>query len=212
MEIALSTLITFYVIMLGPVKLILPFANATANADKSLKRKIAFETTLWGGGVAVICLLLGDFVVEKFLLSKGTLMIALSFFLVTFAYSLAHVGDPAITADALPLPEKPTKELALFPLAFPGVIPPQGFALLVLSTQVEYSNAQLERLPMLLLLTVIVMIANLVFMIGAGAILRVTGRVFWLLLVRFLAPLFVALAVHIFLLGLQERGVLTLVE
>ena len=210
MEVALSTLITFYMIMLGPVKLILPFAHATANADTSLRREIAIRTTLLGGGVALICLLLGDFVVEKFLLSTGTLKIALSFFLVTFALSLAHVGDLAKTAQAPPSPEKPTKALAIFPLAFPGVIPPQGFALLVLATQVKYTDVPIDGLPLLLILTVIVMIVNFVCMIGATTILRITGRTFWLLLVRFLAPLFVALAVHVFLLGLQERGILTL--
>ena len=102
MEIALTTIITMFMIMLGPVKLILPFAQATANADTALKREIALRTVLWGGSVALLCLLVGDFVVEKFLLSQGTLMIAISFFLVTFAYDLAHVGDPVRTKDARP--------------------------------------------------------------------------------------------------------------
>ena len=208
MEIGLSTLITMYMIMLGPVKLILPFAHATANADAALRREIALRTTLWGGGVALLCLLAGDYVVENFLLSEGSLMIAISGFLMVFAYSLAHVGDSARAADAPPPPEAPTKELACFPLAFPGVIPPQGFGLLVLSTQVDYSDtALLEGLPLVITLLAAVMVVNLVVMLGAGAILRLTGRVFWLLLCRFLSPLFVALSVHIFLTGLQQTGI-----
>lgn len=207
MEIGLSTLITMYMIMLGPVKLILPFAHATANADAALRREIALRTTLWGGGVALLCLLAGDYVVENFLLSEGTLMIAISGFLMVFAYSLAHVGDPARSSDAPPPPAAPTKELACFPLAFPGVIPPQGFGLLVLSTQVDYSDAALDGLPLVITLVAAVMALNLVVMLGAGAILRLTGRMFWLLLCRFLSPLFVALSVHIFLTGLRETGV-----
>lgn len=209
MEVTLNTLITFYLIMLGPVKLILPFSHATANAGPSLKREIALRTTLWGGGVALICLILGDFVVERFLLSTGTLKVALSFFLAAFAYKLANVGDPAQAVD-VPPPAEPTKALAIFPLAFPYVIPPQGFALLVLATQADYSDAPFGGLMLLFVLTIIVMLLNLVCMIGAGAILRVTGRVFWVLLCRFLSPVFIALAVHVFLKGLEERGILTL--
>lgn len=208
MEIALSTIITMYMIMLGPVKLILPFAHATANANVALKREIALRTTLWGGGVALICLMVGDFVVEKFLLSAGTLMIAISFFLATFAYSLARVGDPAQTKGAPPPPETPTKELAAFPLAFPGVIPPQGFGLLVLTTQVDCADVSLSGLTLDIVLVAMVMVANFVCMIGAEAILKITGRMFWLLLCRFLSPLFVALSVHIFLTGLQLTGIL----
>ena len=208
MEVAFGTLITMYMIMLGPVKLILPFAHTTANADAALKRQIALRTTLWGGGVALLCLLAGDYVVENFLLSEGTLLIAISFFLVTFAYSLAHVGDPARSADAPAPPATPTKELACFPLAFPGVIPPQGFGLLVLSTQVNYTDAPLDGLPLVIALTAAVMVVNLVVMLGAGAILKFTGRVFWLLLCRFLSPLFLALSVHLFLSGLGRAGVL----
>ncbi len=40
-------------------------------------------------------------------------------------------------------------------------------------------------------------------------ILRVTAETFWLLLCRFLAPLFVAMAVHIFLTGLRLAGILS---
>ena len=207
MEIALTTIITMFMIMLGPVKLILPFAHATANADAALKREIALRATLWAAGVALICLLVGDFVVEKFLLSQGTLKIAIAIFLMAFAYSLAYVGDPARAKDAPPPPETPTKELAIFPLAFPGVIPPQGFGLLVLSTQLEYSGASLSGLTLNIALTASIMVLNLVFMLGAGAILKITGRLFWLVLCRFLSPLFVALSVHIFLIGLQQTAI-----
>ena len=96
--------------------------------------------------------------------------------------------------------------MAIFPIAFPGVIPPQGFGLLALSTQLEYSGTSLNGLTLDIGLMTGVMVLNLLFMIGAGAILKVTGRLFWLLLGRFLSPLLVALAVHIFLVGLQQTG------
>jgi multiple antibiotic resistance protein len=210
METTVATIITMYMVMLGPIKLILPFAHATANIDAALKREIAIRTTLWGGSVALICLLVGDYFVTKFLLSGGELAIALSFFLLTFAISIANVGDPAQTADASPPPEKPTKDLAVFPLAFPGVIPPQGFALLVLSTQLKLSDATYEGLIPLIVLILIVMAANFACMLGAGAILRFTGRNFWLLLSRFLSPVLLALSVHYFFFGLNEIGIISL--
>ena len=208
MEITLGTIVTMFIIMLGPVKLILPFAHATANADPALKRAIALRTTLWASGVALVCLLLGDFVVDRFLLSPATLKIAISFFLATFAYSLASVGDPARAAVAPAPPAAPTVELAVFPLAFPGVIPAQGFGLLVLSTQLEYTGASLSGLTLDLALTASIMVLNLVVMMGAGMILQTTGRLFWLILCRILSPLFVAMSIHIFLIGLQQTGIL----
>jgi multiple antibiotic resistance protein len=206
MEINLGTLITMYMIMLGPIKLILPFAFTTSQADPKLKRAIALKATIWGLVVAIICLLAGDYVVHKFLLSEGTLLIAISIFLGAFAYSLANVGDPSRSASAS-APPSPSKDLAIFPIAFPGIIPAQGFGLLVLSTQVSYSDAPLDGLFLLLGLAVIMMILNYIFMIGASAILKVTGRYFWLLLSRFLSPLFVAMAIHLLLKGLKETGI-----
>jgi small neutral amino acid transporter SnatA (MarC family) len=71
METTVAAIVTMYMVMLGPVKLILPFAHATANADAALKRKIAIRTTLWGCAVALICVLLGGNFVTKFLVSGG---------------------------------------------------------------------------------------------------------------------------------------------
>lgn len=207
MEIGFGILVTMYIIMLGPVKLILPFAHSTAHAPDKLRKQIAFKATVWGACVAFICLAASEFVVQKFLLSDGTLMIAISFFLAAFAYSLAHVGDPAMTKGGAAPPENPSKDLAIIPLAFPGIIPPQGFGLLVLSTQLSYVDAPIDGLPMLFLLTALMMIANYGFMIGARAILKFTGRTFWILLVRFLSPLFIALSIHIFLRGLEASGI-----
>lgn len=206
MEINLGTLITMYMIMIGPIKLILPFAYTTAKADSKLKRAIALKAVLWGLSVALICLIAGDFVVDKFLLSEGTLLIAISIFLGAFAYSLANVGDPSRSAST-PAPPEPSKDLAIFPIAFPGIIPAQGFGLLVLSTQVSYSDAPLDGMLLLIGLAVIMMVLNYLFMIGSGPILKFTGRVFWLLLSRFLSPLFVAMAIHLLIRGLKETGI-----
>ena len=41
MEIQIAHLITLYLIVIGPLKIIAPFAVATANADPSLTRQIA---------------------------------------------------------------------------------------------------------------------------------------------------------------------------
>ena len=207
-EVSISTLITMYLIMLGPVKLILPFAFATANAEPRLKRRIAIKTFLVSSVTAFVVLLLGDFTVSRLLLSPGTLLIAMSFFLMSFAWNMAHVGDPARSATEKP-PAAPTTELALFPIAFPGVIPPQGFALLVLSTQITFEGSTPQSLWPLIALTLCVMLANLVFMLAADSILSFTGHQVWLLVARFLSPLFVALGVHLLLLGLSSAGVIS---
>jgi small neutral amino acid transporter SnatA (MarC family) len=75
---------------------------------------------------------------------------------------------------------------------------------------VKLSNATYEGLIPLVVLILIVMIANFACMLGAGAILKITGRNFWLLLSRFLSPVLLALSVHYFILGLNEIGIISL--
>ena len=212
LDVTLGTLITMYMIMLGPVKLILPFAFTTANADRALKRRLAIRTTVISGVAAIVVLLLGNFAVSRLLLTPSTLMISMSFFLMTFAWNMASVGDPARSETGAKPPKMPTIDLAMFPLAFPGVIPPQGFALLVLSTQVTLEVGGDQSVWLLIALTACVMAVNLVVMLAAESILRATGHELWLLIARFLAPLFVAMGVHLFLVGLFDLGVITLAE
>jgi small neutral amino acid transporter SnatA (MarC family) len=128
----------------------------------------------------------------------------------TFAISIATAGDPSKAADASPSPKEPTTDLAVFPLGFPGVIPSQGFALLVLSTQLTFTDATNEGMIPLIVLILIVMAVNLVCMLSAGAILKITGHNFWLLLSRFLSPVLLALSVHYFFLGLNQLGIISL--
>lgn len=209
-DLSLGSLVTMYLVMLGPVKLILPFAYLTSSTDLALRRRLAIKAALVSGFTAVAAILLGDFVVSRLLLTQGSLLIAMSFFLMTFAWNMAYLGDPASSKQKGESADIPTIDAALFPIAFPGIIPPQGFALLVLSTQLEMEYVAKSTPVSLIVGVLLITLCNLIAMLLAVPILRLTGHQIWVLFARFLAPLFVAMGVHLFVMGLVDLGVVAL--
>ena len=66
MQIEITILITMYIIMLGPFKVIGPYASMTANADLPLKRQIAFKATLISTIVSLLIAVFGGYVMSRF--------------------------------------------------------------------------------------------------------------------------------------------------
>ncbi len=207
MEITFSTLASLYIIMLGPFKLILPFANLTANAAPTLRRQLALRTTMLSTSVALLCVLVGGVVMSRLDLSAGTLLVAMSAFLAHHGFVMTGANPPGPGESSAPA--NPSLALAVFPLSFPGVIPRQGFALLLFSSDYAFLSSGVDRLFVIVGLVLGVMASNWVSMLSAAFLLKLTGATFWLLLGRFLGAAYVALAVHIFFMGLGQLGILT---
>ena len=203
MEIQIAHLVMLYMILLGPLKLVAPFARATANADKALLRQIATRAAFVSTLVCVVVAGLGGFLMTRFHLSVGTLTIVMGAFLLQWAFvtALELPGPGAMT------PEEPTKALAVFPVSLPGIIPPQGLALLILSADLVIQANTGSDLFTVMTIILIVMGLNWLFMIATPFLMKGPGPVILAVLSRSFAVVIATIAVQIILFGLRDLGI-----
>ncbi len=204
MEIPIPLLVTLYLIVLGPLKLIGPFARMTANADRTLERQIAIRAFASSTIISLVIAGLGGYLMSRLHLSAGTLAVAMGFFLAHWAVrnALAQTGQMSP-----PPPDQPSIRLAIFPVSIPVIIPPQGIALLVLSTDLQIETHFVNGLLLVIVLILAVMGLNWLCMLAARPLMKFPGPVFWEIFGRVVAVILSALALQIVIFGLRDLGI-----
>ena len=208
MEIQLAKLITIFFLLVGPLKAFAIYGNAATHADKSLRFYIANASVALATFVALLLALAGGFLMSQFDLSMGTLKIVVAIFLAHWAWGRA-MGIPS-PQEVVPNPEAPTKALAIIPVAFPGILPPQGIALLVLTSTMAIEAGGLVQSNLLIVIKMIVgvMVLNWIFFLSFWALMKFPGPVFWMLLSRSLGVVGFGLSLQIALNGMRDLGIL----
>jgi multiple antibiotic resistance protein len=122
---------TFLFLMLGPFKIIGPFAKITQNATPALTRKIAFRAIL----LSTIALLLAAVMGENILSNFGipVPILALSAGIILFLVALLNIIQQ-FTPHELHQEQGasiPDMNVALNPLAFPTIVTPYGIAAVI---------------------------------------------------------------------------------
>jgi multiple antibiotic resistance protein len=124
---------TFLFLMLGPFKIIGPFARVTQGADAATTRRIALWATVFSSLALALAATLG----ERMLGSYGIPLpvLALAAGIILFIVALLGVvqqfkAGPHGEDDTAP-PPMPAMKLALTQLAFPTIVTPYGIAALV---------------------------------------------------------------------------------
>jgi multiple antibiotic resistance protein len=165
---------TFLFLMLGPFKIIGPFARITQGADAATTRRIALWATVFSSLALAFAAVLG----ERMLGSYGIPLpvLALAAGIILFIVALLGVvqqfkAGPHGEDDAAPVP-MPAMKLALTQLAFPTIVTPYGIAALVVFMALS-ADAQ-GRLTIGALLLAI-MLMNLGVMLVTKRILAVLG-------------------------------------
>lgn len=204
MEIPTTILITLYIILLGPLKVIVPFARTTANADRGLRRQIATRAAALSTVVSLVIAGLGGYVMSRFNLSVGVLTITMGFFMGHWAVRNA-LAQPV---QGSPSPDQPTTALAIFPVSIPMIIPPQGIALLVLSTDLLIETQFLDGPLFVAKLILAVMGLNWLFMLAAQSLMKFPGLAFWGIVGRIVAVIISAMALQIIFSGFRGLGLL----
>jgi multiple antibiotic resistance protein len=181
-QIPIAQIFTFLFLMLGPLKIIAPFAKMTQGADAALTRRIALRATLLASLGLLFAALLG----EKFLSSYGipvpvlALSAGIILFLVALQNILQQFAPPAPQSAAI-APSTPTLSLALMPLAFPTIVTPYGIAALVVF--LAFSNDLHGRLVIggsvlaIMILNLIIMIMTRRIPPWLGVLLAILGAV-----------------------------------
>lgn len=164
---------TFLFLMLGPFKIIGPFAKMTEHATSQLTNKIALQATLF----ATLGVLIASFVGENILNNFGipVPILALTGGLILFLVALTNViqqYSPATTKEDQPTP---TILMALNPLAFPVIVTPYGIAAVIVFMTI---SPGLQEKLIIGAIVIGIMVLNLITMM----LTRYIGKILFLFL------------------------------
>lgn len=206
----LGEIFTYFMVMLGPIKLVGPFVKITKGMDDSASRKLAVK------GFAIACLagliaaVIGRNTLESWGVSLPALLIAAGLILLLVALQTVlsqYEQRPAATVEILEPAATASKLLALSPLAFPNIITPYGTAVLILLLAAAPPGQSFGIFGVFL----VIMLINLVAMFFAKPILKY-GAGFLTVLGYVFGVLQVALAVQMLLLACRMLGLLPQME
>ena len=199
-----TEIFTFLFVMLGPLKVLGPFATRTRGIDAGRVRKIA----VWAFAVASIAVIGGGFVGRVLLanwrVSPSALTMAggVIFFIVALRQLLEQY-EPPHAAAAEPLPDAPLA--AACRLVFPIVLTPYGIAAVIAMLG---NSPDSERTATIVGLIMLVMVLNLVAMLFARRVLVGITIIVLQVLGAVLAVLQVALAIQFMLLALRDLRII----
>jgi multiple antibiotic resistance protein len=116
-------------LMLGPIKILGPFAELTRGTDKAFRRQLANRAFLFAVGAIAIAAAMGRRMLTHFGIPVQVLVLTGG--LVLFLVALEQVLQQYRGIRAPP-PGKPTLAVAFNPLAFPTIVTPYGIAAVII--------------------------------------------------------------------------------
>ena len=203
-ELTPAQIFTLLFLMLGPFKIIGPFAQLTKGADNRLAHRIALLSITFASAALLVAALLGRSILDSYRIPVPVM--ALAGGLILFLVALKNLLEQfQAHADAGP-PVAPTPDLkvALMPLAFPTIVTPYGIAAVVVLMTVAPDTPARWTVGGIV---VAIMLVNMVIMMVARKILPVMGIVLPIL-GAVLGVVQVALGLQIIHNALTTMGVL----
>jgi multiple antibiotic resistance protein len=117
-------------LMLGPIKLLGPFAAATKECDRVFRLRLATRAFLFSAAAVTIAGALGEQMLDNFAIPVQVLQIAAGLILFLVALqAVMHQYDVTRPPDRT---EPPTLAHAFSPLAFPTIVTPYGIAAVII--------------------------------------------------------------------------------
>ncbi len=200
-------MLTFFFLLLGPIKIVGPFVKLTRGAEPRLCRQLALRSILLAAGALGVAAVLGEKFLDNFRISVPVLAITggVILFLTALDTIMRQFRGPA-GADAQDMPL--SLSLAASPLAFPTIVTPAGIAAVIIFVTLSPDLAGKATIGLLLLA---ILVLDLIAMWYARAILK------WLALPLYilgavLGVIQVALGLHIILVNLSRIGVFTMIS
>jgi multiple antibiotic resistance protein len=181
----------FLFLMLGPFKIIGPFAKITQGADSKLTRQIAIRAMIFSSIALLLAAILGARIMSNFTIPLPILAISggLILFLVALLNIIKQFATPTANLENIIIP---TLDLAINPLAFPTIVTPYGIAAVIIFLAL---SPDLNSKLTVGVIVLVIMIVNLIFML--------TTRYIYKFLAIFLALLGAILGIVQVALGLM---------
>ena len=194
------------IIGIGPKIALVPFVQLTEGMDARTKARVTRKMLVTAGTVAVVLLVLGEFLRRLLHFSTGALSIASGIILVIIAVRMV-LGQASDESEQGEVNERDPLEMAVYPLAVPYLLNPAGIVVLVTASADARSASHIAIVFLLLALVLAVDVAvfrwaNRVSDHLDQSRMLVTEKVFGFLLA--------ALAVQLALNGLEDVGVIHL--
>lgn len=165
-----SFILTIFIMLLGPIKLIPAFAGLTKGTDLRFKRSVAIRGVLVASAMCALVALGGGLLVGKYEISLPAVRIAGGLVLLIAALQVIFHKVPA----AEPPPESPTAlQLAVSPLATPAIVPPAGVAVILICMMLAPVYPGTEQAVVICL--AIVMGLNFLVMFFIDQVLKTPG-------------------------------------
>jgi multiple antibiotic resistance protein len=199
----LGAVLTFFFLMLGPIKVLSPFVAMTERVGSSLRTQLAIRATIFSCLALAVAALIGEQSLESYGVSLKVLALTGGLVLAVVAFqTILQQFQPILTVETDPLP----LEIAVIRLAFPIIITPYGIAAVIIFTAIASDTwTKIAVVAMALAVLVLDLIAMLVarpLLKWLGAPLLIMGVV--------LAIIQLALGVQIVLSNLAALGVVEL--
>ncbi|KKO18242.1 MAG: hypothetical protein DCC43_04545 [Candidatus Brocadia sp.] len=193
----------FLFLMLGPMKILAPFAKMTTDTDTKFRRKLALTATLVSTIACLAAAFLGQRSMKSLHISPSATLLAggIILFLVALRMLMQMYSAPS-RSETIPPP--PTLAMAVSPLSLPTIVTPYGIAILIiLMAAAQEKTRQLGIIGILLG----IMVLNYLAMLFAHNLLKFVGVVITLqILSSVLGVLQVALGIEIIFQALIRMG------
>lgn len=198
---SLGMTFTAFVVMLGPLKLVGPFAKLTSDLSEDEARRIAARAIGFACGGGLVAAVMGQNTLVSWGISFPVLHLAAGIVLLLVALRTVMAQYEPVSESAT---AAPARNIALTPLAFPTILTPHGIAIFILLLAVAPDPS---RDAAIIGLFAAVMALNWLVMWFARPIVR-RGGVFLAILGSVLGILQVALAVQMMLAALRALHIL----
>ncbi len=193
-------------LMLGPIKILVPFVHLTAGADATYRRKLATRAIIFSAAALLVAGLIGNNMLNNFAIPIPVL--ALTAGLVLFLIALQTVLEQFHGRPTTPPPAPPQNlAFAANPLAFPTIVTPYGIAATIIFTTLAESNPEAQAT--IIGLVALILALDWLAMMFAQPILKYCGTIMQVFAVV-LGVNQIALGLWIILSSLAKIGVFTL--
>lgn len=118
-------------LMLGPIKILVPFVEMTRDTDAEFRRRLATRALLFSVAALIVAGALGQTMLEN--LNIPVSVLALTGGLVLFLVALQTILEQFSAPERSKSPAKPPElRMAITPLAFPTIVTPYGIAAIII--------------------------------------------------------------------------------
>ena len=194
---------------MGPIKVLITFAEKTAGLDKAVKRRIAINSVWVAAVVGLIFIFFGFIFMEVFKFSTTAMSLAGG--LILLIYSISSIlKEPKAGEMKGYATDREAERMAIYPLAIPLMASPMGLVTLaVISANAQVTNTEIVILAVMLL---VVMGINLMALLFVDGVMKYLSPEVLGVANRILALLLAALAMETIINGLRELGIATSVK